>query len=149
MTDGVFAIVAADFYPALTRTMLRLARAALLAEGITKSRAEVWRVPGALEIPFALKTLAQRGDVFAMAAIGCVVRGETRHFEIVADNCARGIMQVQLETGIPTGNGVLAVETMRQARGRAEKAADAVRVALALARLRENAARKTAKAAGL
>ena len=137
--SGKFAIVAADFYGDISSEMLKSARAALREAGVGEDGIDEHRVPGALEIPLALKYAASGGGVFAMAALGCVVRGETYHFEVVADTCARGILQVQLDTGVPVGNGVLTVETMAQAKERTNKAADAVNAALTLAKLKQQA----------
>jgi 6,7-dimethyl-8-ribityllumazine synthase len=72
-------------------------------------------VPGALEIPLALQTMAQSGKFAALVALGCVIRGETYHFEIVANESARGVTDVQLATGIPIANGVLTTEDDDQA----------------------------------
>ena len=96
----------------------------------------VHRVPGALEIPLALQWLAQTGHFDCLAAIGCVVRGDTYHFEIVANESARGVMDVALESGIPVANGILTTDTEAQAEARLDKGAEAVRVAVELARLR-------------
>ena len=96
----------------------------------------VHRVPGALEIPLALQWLAQTGHFDCLAAIGCVVRGDTYHFEIVANESARGVMEVALESGIPVANGILTTDTEAQAEARLDKGAEAVRVAVELARLR-------------
>ena len=126
-------IVAADFYPEITAALLRTCRAELAAHNIKPAREE--RVPGALEIPFALKITAEQEKPDALIALGCVIRGETYHFQTVADICARGIWDVQLQTNIPVGNGVLTVETMEQAKARADKGAAAVRAALALAKI--------------
>ena len=94
------------------------------------------RVPGALEIPLALQWLAQSGRFDCLAAIGCVVRGDTYHFEIVASESARGVMDVALEFGIPVANGILTTDTEAQAEARLDKGAEAVRVAVEMARLR-------------
>jgi 6,7-dimethyl-8-ribityllumazine synthase len=97
---------------------------------------EVHSVPGALEIPLALQWLAQSGRFDCLAAIGCVVRGDTYHFEIVANESARGVMDVALECGIPVANGILTTDTEAQAEARLDKGAEAVRVAVEMARLR-------------
>ncbi|MGI9337432.1 MAG: 6,7-dimethyl-8-ribityllumazine synthase [Gammaproteobacteria bacterium] len=128
-TDVHFALAVADFYADIAEEMLKSAKDA--AGSMTPL---VMRVPGALELPMALKIAAESDfNVVAMAALGCVVRGETYHFEVVANTCASGIMQVQLQTGIPIGNGVLTVNTKEQAQRRCrKKAQDAVNAALAL-----------------
>jgi len=93
-------------------------------------------VPGALETPLALQRLAQSGEFDALIALGAVVRGETYHFEIVANESAAGVAGVQLEFGIPIGNGILTTETDEQAHARADgKGFDAAHAALELANL--------------
>ena len=77
------------------------------------------RVPGALELPLAARAIATGGRHQAVVALGCVVRGDTRHYEMVSDQCARGLMQVSLDHGLPIGNGVLAVEQHADAQARA------------------------------
>ncbi len=109
--------------------------------------AELWRlgvarlhevaVPGALEIPLVLKTLAPRFD--CMVAIACVIRGETYHFEIVCNESCRGLTDVQLATGVPVANAILTVENETQARARIGKGAEAARVAVEMARVLRNA----------
>ena len=124
------AVVVADFYPDIAEALLESCRAE--AEG---HDVEIMRVPGALEIPFALKIVAEQKKPDAMVALGCVIRGETYHFQTVSDMCARGILQVQMQTNIPIGSGVLTVENMMQATARTGKGADAARAAITLAKL--------------
>jgi 6,7-dimethyl-8-ribityllumazine synthase len=93
-------------------------------------------VPGALEVPLALAKLAQADDFDALIALGCVIRGETYHFEIVANESARGVAQVALEYGVPVANGILTTEDEDQARARVqEKGRDAAKVAVEMANL--------------
>ena len=93
-------------------------------------------VPGALEIPLALAKLAATEDFDALIALGCVIRGETFHFEVVANESARGIAGVSLEYGVPIANAVLTTENEEQARARVdEKGRDAARVAVEMANL--------------
>ena len=93
-------------------------------------------VPGALEAPLALQRMAQTGDYDALVALGAVIRGETYHFEIVANESAAGVASVQLEFGIPIGNGILTTDTEAQASARAEaKGRDAALAALEMANL--------------
>ncbi|MEP6608258.1 MAG: 6,7-dimethyl-8-ribityllumazine synthase [Burkholderiaceae bacterium] len=93
-------------------------------------------VPGALEIPLALAKLAATGDFDALIALGCVIRGETYHFEVVANESARGLAAVSLEYGVPIANAILTTENEEQARGRVdEKGRDAARVAVEMANL--------------
>jgi 6,7-dimethyl-8-ribityllumazine synthase len=96
----------------------------------------VVNIPGALEHPLVLQKMAQSGRYDALIAIGAVVRGETYHFEIVANESARGILDVQLETGVPIANAILTTENEDQAYARMhEKGADAARVAIEMATL--------------
>ncbi|MDP1651653.1 MAG: 6,7-dimethyl-8-ribityllumazine synthase [Rhodocyclaceae bacterium] len=93
-------------------------------------------VPGALEIPLTLQTLAQSGKFDALVALGCVIRGETYHFEIVANESARGVTDVQLTTGIPIANAVLTVENDDQAQVRMiQKGLEAAQCAVEMANL--------------
>ena len=128
------AIVASRFNDEISGKLLERARAAAAAEGIKDCF--VAQVPGALEIPLALQWLAQSGRFDALVAVGCVIRGDTFHFEVVAGESARGLMDVALEYGIPVGNGILTTEDEAQAEARLDKGAEAVRVALEMARLK-------------
>ena len=93
-------------------------------------------VPGALEIPLALAKLAATDDFDALIALGCVIRGETYHFEVVANESARGVTRVSLQYGLPVANAILTTENEEQARARvAEKGRDAARVAVEMANL--------------
>lgn len=93
-------------------------------------------VPGALEVPLALARLAATEDFDALIAIGCVIRGETYHFEIVAQESARGVAQVAAQFGVPVANAILTTDTDEQARARVdEKGRDAARVAVEMANL--------------
>ncbi len=93
-------------------------------------------VPGALEIPLALAKLAATNDFDALIALGCVIRGETYHFEVVANESARGLARVSLQYGLPIANAILTTENEEQARARvAEKGRDAARVAVEMANL--------------
>lgn len=96
----------------------------------------VVNIPGALEHPLVLQKMAQSGRYDALIAIGAVVRGETYHFEIVANESARGILDVQLETGVPIANAILTTDTEHQATARmSEKGSEAARVAIEMVRL--------------
>jgi 6,7-dimethyl-8-ribityllumazine synthase len=127
-------IVASRFNEELCGKLLQRAKAEAAKQGVKDVVVE--EVPGALEIPLALQWLAQSGKFDCLAAIGCVVRGETYHFEIVANESARGVMDVSLECGIPVANGILTTEDEKQAEARLDKGAEAVRVAIEMARLR-------------
>jgi 6,7-dimethyl-8-ribityllumazine synthase len=127
-------IVASRFNEEIASQLLERAKAAARELG---AEATVVSVPGALEIPIALQWLAQSGRFDALAAVGVVIRGETYHFEIVADGSARGVMDVSLEFGLPIANGILTTEDEAQALARVDKGAEAVKVAVEMARLKE------------
>jgi 6,7-dimethyl-8-ribityllumazine synthase len=129
------AIVASRFNEEIASQLLARAKAEAEKLGVRELRVET--VPGALEIPLALQWLAQSGRYDALAAVGCVIRGETYHFEIVCNESARGVMDVALEFGVPVGNGILTTEDEAQALARLDKGAEAVRVALQMAELRK------------
>ena len=115
-----FAIVAARFYEQLSDWLEDGARRALADCGVPDEHVTVYHVPGCFELPLAAKRLIAADDrLDAIVALGVVVRGETPHFEYVAGECARGIMTVQLATGVPIGFGVLTTETLVQAEERA------------------------------
>ena len=118
--------------------LLSSCTAALAGHGVRKSDTRIVTVPGALEIPLALQKLAGTGKFDALIALGAVIRGETYHFEIVANESARGVAEVQLEFGIPVGNGILTTNTDEQALMRCEKKGfEAAQAALELANLLE------------
>jgi 6,7-dimethyl-8-ribityllumazine synthase len=127
-------IVASRFNEDIAAQLLERAEAAARELG---AEAAVVSVPGALEIPLALQWMAQSGRFDALAAIGVVIRGETYHFEIVANESARGVMDVALEFGLPVANGILTTEDEAQALARLDKGAEAVKVAVEMARLKE------------
>jgi 6,7-dimethyl-8-ribityllumazine synthase len=130
------AIVLSRFNPAIGDLLLAGALRALSDAGVAERDQLVVSVPGALESPLALQRLAQSGEYDALVALGAVVRGETYHFEIVANESAAGVASVQLEFGIPIGNGILTTDTEEQALARAEtKGFEAVQAALELANL--------------
>ena len=129
-------IVASRFNEELVAKLLGGARAELERLGVRKDDVLETSVAGALEIPLALQWMAQSGRVDALVAIGAVVRGETYHFEVVANESARGVMDVALEFGIPVANGILTTEDEVQALARIDKGAEAARVAVEMARLR-------------
>jgi len=109
---------------------------ALAEAGVAERDTVVVSVPGALESPLALQRLAQAGGFDALVALGAVIRGETYHFEIVANESAAGVAGVQLEFGIPIGNGILTTDTEAQALTRADtKGFEAAQAALELANL--------------
>jgi 6,7-dimethyl-8-ribityllumazine synthase len=115
-------------------------RSACLAEldklGVAASDVRVCTVPGALEIPLALQAMAQSGRYHALVALGAVIRGETYHFEVVSNDACRGVMDVQLETGVPVANGILTCENEDQAIARmSDKGRDCARTAVEMANL--------------
>jgi 6,7-dimethyl-8-ribityllumazine synthase len=132
-------IVWSRFNEEIVRALVTACDKQLVELGVAAADIDVLSVPGALEIPIALQTLALERRGFtrrydALVALGAVVRGETYHFEIVANESARGILDVQLETGVPVANGVLTTETEEQAKERAAvKGAEAARVAIEMA----------------
>ena len=101
-----------------------------------KAECTVVSVPGALEIPLALQWMAQSQRFDALVALGAVIRGDTYHFDVVANESARGVMDVMLEFGVPVANGILTTDDEAQAKARLDKGAEAVRVAVEMARLR-------------
>lgn len=112
-----FAIVAARFHHEITELLVDGAVACFSKHGATE--VPVHWVPGAIELPLACREIARTGRVHAAVALGCVIRGETAHFDYVAGECAAGIMRAMLETGIPIAFGVLTTETVAQAEARA------------------------------
>jgi 6,7-dimethyl-8-ribityllumazine synthase len=132
-------VVHSRFNEPICNALLESARAELARAG---AEAEFVSVAGALEIPLALQWLAQSGRFDALVAVGAVIRGDTYHFEVVSNESARGIMDVALECGLPVANGVLTTDTEEQALARKDKGGEAVRVALEMARLRQELAAK-------
>ena len=130
------AIVASRFNEGFCARMLSGAQSELASLGVSAADVHTVRVPGALEIPMALQWLAQSGRFDALIALGVVIRGETYHFELVSNESSRGVMEVQLETGIPVANGIITTENEAQAEARIGKGAEAARVAVEMARLR-------------
>jgi len=128
-------IVASRFNDALASKLL--ARAEQEAKKLG-AQASVVSVPGALEIPVALQWMAKSGKYDALVAVGCVIRGETYHFEVVSSESARGVMDVALDSGLPIANGILTTEDEAQAEARLDKGAEAVRVAVEMAKLRKS-----------
>jgi 6,7-dimethyl-8-ribityllumazine synthase len=114
-----FAIVVARWNAVITERLLEGALDALLRSGAKRPDIDVVRVPGAWEIASAARTIANAGKVDAIVTLGCLIRGETAHYEAIYTEVARGIGQSQQETGIPHGFGVLTCETLEQALNRA------------------------------
>lgn len=114
-----FAIVASRWNPGIVDVLVDGAQRALVEHGVDTKAIDVIRVPGAWEIPVVAAKLAGAKKHAAILALGCVVRGDTRHYEHVADNCAEGLMRVALDHEVPVLNGVLAVELHADAQARA------------------------------
>jgi 6,7-dimethyl-8-ribityllumazine synthase len=131
-------VVVARFNPDIGEILLAGALGALDDAGVTPQSITIASVPGALEVPLALQRMAQTGDYDALIALGAVIRGETYHFEIVANESASGIARLQLQFGTPIGNGILTADTDEQARTRADgKGRDAALAAVEMANLLE------------
>ncbi|CAN5554105.1 6,7-dimethyl-8-ribityllumazine synthase [soil metagenome] len=117
--DLLIGIIAARWNAEIVERLALGARRAVTATG---ARHRDVTVPGAFELPFAARTIIESGTVDAVVVLGAVIRGETTHYELVAEGCARGVMNVQLATGVPIGMGVLTVENHSQALVRSEGA---------------------------
>ena len=132
------AIVQARFNEALTNKLAQACLAELHRLQVAADDIRHVTVPGALEIPVALKALAETGDFDALVALGCIIRGETYHFELVANESGAGVSRVSLDHELPIANAILTVENEAQAWARAEdKGRDAARVAVEMANLLE------------
>ncbi len=132
-------IVQARFNRPLTDRLAQVCKAELLAVGVEERHIRHVMVPGALELPVALAALAQTDDFDVLIALGCVIRGETFHFELVAEQSAAGVMRVALDHDLPIANAILTVENEAQAWARVEeKGRDAARVAVEMANLMED-----------
>ena len=131
-----YAIAAATFYEELAQKLIEGARTVFEEAG---HDVDVVEVPGCFELPLAAKICAQTGRYKGVACVGAVIRGETTHYDYVCNECARGIQNVQLETGVPLGFGVLTVENYEQALARLgdkrHQGEDAARAVLAVASL--------------
>ena len=136
--DGKFAIVVSRFNSFICERLLDGALDVLKRQGeVAEDHITVVHVPGAIEIPLVCKKLAESGNYDAVITCGCVIRGSTYHFEVVANECAKGLTQVTLSSGVPVTNGVLTTDTLDQAGQRAgskmgNKGAEAASAALEL-----------------
>ncbi len=139
------AIVASRFNGEITNKLLDAAVEELDEAGVRREAITVMPVPGAFELPLAAMALAKTRRYACVVALGCVVRGETPHFDFIASEAASGLQLAALETGVPVAFGVLTVDMIEQAEARVSKGAEAVRTALemadAFAQLRASAAR--------
>jgi 6,7-dimethyl-8-ribityllumazine synthase len=132
----VIGIVQARFNEGITDTLASACRAELLALGVAEKDIDHYKVPGALEVPVALQALAEKGGYDALIAIGCVIRGETYHFELVCNESAAGVTRVALDYHLPVANAIITTEDEAQALARqVEKGTDAARVAVEMANL--------------
>lgn len=130
-------IVQARFNEGVTNGLRDACLGELAALGVPPTQITHHTVPGALEVPLALKWLAHRGEYDALIALGCVIRGETYHFELVANESSAGITRVGLDLDIPIANAILTTEDLPQATVRQiEKGRDAARVAVEMALLK-------------
>ena len=143
-TDGSelrVGVIVAEFNEAITSRLLDGAREALVRHNVREDAITVVSVPGALELPQAAQLMAESRDWDALVALGCVVRGETTHYDLVAAECARGIEQVSLKLSVPIAFGVLTTENTEQAMSRSggtqgNRGFDAVVAAIKMANLR-------------
>jgi 6,7-dimethyl-8-ribityllumazine synthase len=132
-------IAQARFNRSLTDRLAQACKDELRVVGVQDRHIRHIMVPGALELPVALAALAQTDDFDALIALGCVIRGETHHFELVAEQSAAGVMRVALDHDMPVANAILTVENEAQAWARVEaKGRDAARVAVEMANLMED-----------
>ena len=132
-------VVQARFNAAITNKLAELCIAELRALGVEAKHIKHVTVPGALEVPLALAVLADSGDYDALVALGCIIRGETYHFELVANESGAGVRQICLKHQVPIANAILTVENEAQAWARVEdKGRDAARVAIEMANLMED-----------
>jgi 6,7-dimethyl-8-ribityllumazine synthase len=129
------AVVVSRFNGEITSRLLLSALEELERAGVTREAVTVVPVPGAFELPLAVMALAKTRRYACIVALGCVIRGETPHFDYVAGEAASGLQLAALETGVPVAFGVLTVDTPEQAEARVDKGAEAVRTALEMADL--------------
>jgi 6,7-dimethyl-8-ribityllumazine synthase len=134
------AVIGAQFNHGIVDRLIEGALAALEDHGVAPDSITLVRVPGAWELPQAARAIAHGGRADAIVALGCVIRGETSHYDVIVNESARGLMQVACDSGIPVSNGVLACENEAQALARAggaegNKGAEAALAALEMASL--------------
>ena len=132
----VIGIVQARFNQGVTDALAQACRAELLKHGVQERNIDHVLVPGALEVPIALQAMAEKGGYDALVALGCVIRGETYHFELVSNESAAGVTRVALDYQLPIANAILTTENMEQALARqVDKGRDAALVAIEMANL--------------
>jgi 6,7-dimethyl-8-ribityllumazine synthase len=133
-------MVQARFNESITNALAQACKAELLALGVQAQDIDHVLVPGALEVPLGLQLLAEKGRYDALVALGCVIRGETYHFELVANESAAGVSRVALDYQLPIANAILTTENLEQAIARQmDKGVDAARVAVEMAHLLDQA----------
>ncbi len=131
-------IVQARFNQSITDALATACKAELVALGVDEKNIDHVLVPGALEVPLALQALAEKDRYDALIALGCIIRGETYHFELVANESGAGVSRVGLDYQLPVANAILTTENEAQALARqTEKGRDAARVAVEMANLLE------------
>jgi 6,7-dimethyl-8-ribityllumazine synthase len=129
-------LVQARFNALITDALAHACKAELLALGVQEKNIDHVMVPGALEVPVALLAMAEKAKYDALIALGCIIRGETYHFELVANESAAGVSRVALDYQLPVANAILTTENLEQAVARkTEKGRDAARVAVEMANL--------------
>ena len=126
-------VVVARFNAEISNGLLESALEALAAAGVEQNRITVMPVPGAFELPIGAMALAKTKRYSCVIGLGCVVRGETAHFDFIATEAASGLQLAGLETGVPVAFGVLTVDTLEQAEARLAKGGEAARAALEMA----------------
>jgi len=132
-------IVQARFNEDITNELARACKAELLALGVSEKHIDHVRVPGALEVPVALQAMAEKNRYDALIALGCIIRGETYHFELVANESGSAITQLALDHGLPIANAILTTENLAQAVARqTDQGRDAARVAVEMAVLMQS-----------
>ena len=131
-------LVQARFNEGITNTLAAACRAELIKLGVQEAHIHHVLVPGALEVPLALQAMAERDEYDALIALGCIIRGDTYHFELVANESGAGVTRVGLDYQIPIANAILTTENLEQAIARqSDKGVDAARVAVEMANLLE------------
>ncbi len=132
-------MVQARFNESITDTLAAACRTELLALGVLEKNIHVVQVPGALEVPIALQALAESAKYDALIAVGCIIRGETYHFELVANESGAGVSRIALDYQLPIANAIITTENLEQAIARqSDKGRDAARVAVEMANLLED-----------
>jgi 6,7-dimethyl-8-ribityllumazine synthase len=129
-------IVQARFNEAITNALTQACKAELAALGVQEKHIDHVLVPGALEVPVALQAMAEKNQYDALIALGCIIRGETYHFELVANESGAGVTRIALDYQLPVANAILTTENLEQAIARqTDKGRDAARVAVEMANL--------------